>query len=674
VVKHTQNATYRHAHGVDIAYTTDAQGNFASYTSAVGRVLGYKPGEVIGRHFTELVREDHRESLRRFYGRQFLRQIEVTYREFPAVAKDGSTVWLGQNVCLITQGGKVTGFQAIARDVTKSHRREAICKAHRNVLELVANKAPLSVVLDRLCRDAEQIMELRCSILLVKDGKLRPGASPSLPEDWVKFSDGVPIGPTVGSCGAAAFLGKRVITREIRTDPNWAPFADRVPPALAACWSSPIFSANGEVTGTFAVYHHEPGEPGEEEIELIELSTDLARIAIDRAREEEELRKLHEDLEQRVKERTTQLEAANAQLIRAQRLETASRLATGLAHEFNNWLTVIQLYSQNLGKADCTADRNPAAGIRQAAERAAVLTRQLLAFGRSQALHPEMTDLSSLVSSSAGIINALAGASIKVTLNLDPKPWAVHVDQLQLQQALLNLVINARDAMDRTGILTVSTANVSQDGAEWVELRVADTGHGMDAATQEKIFEPFFTTKEPGNGIGLGLATVYGMVKQSGGEVSVSSQPGKGAEFRILLPRAGGGPADDPATRMPRGNGETVLVVDGDSSIRRLAGAVLRRLNYTVLEASSPAEARRRATAYGPVRVLLTDLSMPGGSGWELVDELCSHGSARAIIMSGDGPAKARLSGNHASYLAKPFNAQGLASAVHDALSIHAPK
>lgn len=361
MVKHTQNATYRHAHGVDIAYTTDAQGNFASYTSAVGRVLGYKPGEVIGRHFTELVREDHRESLRRFYGRQFLRQIEVTYREFPAVAKDGSTVWLGQNVCLITQGGKVTGFQAIARDVTKSHRREAICKAHRNVLELVANKAPLSVVLDRLCRDAEQIMELRCSILLVKDGKLRPGASPSLPEDWVKFSDGVPIGPTVGSCGAAAFLGKRVITREIRTDPNWAPFADRVPPALAACWSSPIFSANGEVTGTFAVYHHEPGEPGEEEIELIEISTDLARIAIDRAREEEELRKLHEDLEQRVKERTTQLEAANAQLIRAQRLETASRLATGLAHEFNNWLTVIQLYSQNLGKADCTADRNPAA-------------------------------------------------------------------------------------------------------------------------------------------------------------------------------------------------------------------------------------------------------------------------------------------------------------------------
>jgi PAS domain S-box-containing protein len=321
----------------------------------------------------------------------------------------------------------------------------------------------------------------------------------------------------------------------------------------------------------------------------------------------------------------------------AQRMESIGRLAGGIAHDFNNLLTVIVSLTKLLQDAPPEHDSSgDLAQILAAAERASVLTQQLLAFARRQIAQPEVIDLNVLVTNLDSMLRRIIGEDIAFTTVCTPELGRVRADPGQIEQVLLNLVVNARDAMPAGGELTLETANVTlgEDDAakhplvtpgEYVVVSVRDTGVGMDATTLAQIFEPFFTTKGPGKGTGLGLATCYGIVKQSGGSISVHSEVGQGTIFRIYLPRVweAAVPRERPAPTAAVGGSETLLVVEDNEMVRRMVVRLLAGEGYQVLEAGDGAEALRvYAPRQGLIALVVTDMILPGMSGKELADRL----------------------------------------------------
>jgi nitrogen-specific signal transduction histidine kinase/CheY-like chemotaxis protein len=348
-----------------------------------------------------------------------------------------------------------------------------------------------------------------------------------------------------------------------------------------------------------------------------------------------------------------ELSATKDQLAQAHKLEAVGRLAGGIAHDFNNLLTVIT------GRADFLLHTFQADDprlrqidlISQTARRAAALTRQLLAFSRKQVLQPKVLDLNAVVGTMDAMLRRLIGEDIDLLTALQPDLGRVKADPGQLEQVILNLAVNARDAMPRGGRLTLETADVELDetharrhiGARpgrYVKLAVSDTGCGMDAETQARIFEPFFTTKEAGKGTGLGLATVYGIVKQSGGHIWVYSEPGRGTIFKIYLPRVEEVPesaAPEAYHGIRRQGSETVLLAEDDAELRGLASEILRGHGYTVLEATNGVEGAGVAEGHaGPIHALVTDVVMPRMGGRELAEALRSaHPETKVVYMSG---------------------------------------
>lgn len=642
----------------DIIYSTDAEGHFVLYNPQAEVKLGYTREELIGRHYLTLVRPDHRESVRRYYGRQFALGIRSTYREIPAVAKDGTVVWLGKSAQLVTQNGKVVGFHVVARDISRRRRHEALARGQRAVLEMIARRAPLGACLNRLCSLVEELRGGWCSFLIRQGGRLHSMAGPSLPDFYQLAVDGMEIAPGSGSCGSAAFAGQTVVSENVMEDPAWRAFrslAERV--GISAAWSTPIFG-DGEVLGTIALYDPKPGSPGEDDIEIIDICAGLAQIAIERNREEERIQSL-------VAQRTAELELAQEQLVRVRQLEGVGRLAAGLAHEFNNWLTVIQLYCEQLAHPPMTDAGRAVQEIRLAAQRASALTRQLLAVGRTQELRPRMLDCNCLIHGLGPMLRALLGSGVEVLIETGPVPAIARLDESQFEQVLVNLALNARDAMPAGGTFTVRSL---AEGTRAV-MEVSDTGAGMDSETLARVFEPFFTTKGPGRGSGLGLATVYGVVRQSGGEITAWSEPGHGSRFRISLPLVvpETTAVDDEQTQIPRGSGETVLVVDDDMNVRRLVASLLRRLDYDVLEAADGPEAiQLSSNAVRTVQLLLTDIALPGIDGRELARELCrANGGPKVLFMSGHA-----LPETGEPSLSKPFSAKMLADKVRSVLAV----
>ena len=373
------------------------------------------------------------------------------------------------------------------------------------------------------------------------------------------------------------------------------------------------------------------------------------------------------------------------QLRQAQKMEAVGQLAGGMAHDFNNIMTAVQLHTEFLLEALHATDprRRDAEEVARAVSRAAGLTRQLLAFSRKQLLSPRLLDLNDTVRETAKMLRRLIGEHIALATALEQDLWPVCADEGQLEQVLLNLALNARDAMPGGGRLEIETANVTLDeGAAaysapmapgaYVRLTVSDTGVGMDAKTRAKVFEPFFTTKPVGEGTGLGLAMVYGIVKQSGGYVWVESAPGKGSTFRIFLPRAPqGGDASQvsPAVLVPARGAETVLLVEDEDAVRGLARRVLQRQGYRVIEARNGREALEAADAHaGEIHLLLTDAVMPELGGLELVTALrARRPGLRVLVVSGYSSDDAERRGRAASgvaFLQKPFTMHQLASVV----------
>jgi signal transduction histidine kinase/DNA-binding response OmpR family regulator len=342
------------------------------------------------------------------------------------------------------------------------------------------------------------------------------------------------------------------------------------------------------------------------------------------------------------------------QLRQSQRIEAIGRLAGGIAHDFNNLLTAIlgyvDLLLEDLPRDD--RSREDVEEIRKAAERATDLTRQLLAFSRKQVLQPRVIDLNAIVEGMDKMVRRLIGEDVALSSILARGLGMVRADPGQIEQVILNLTVNARDAMPNGGRLTIETANVELDdqfvgrhvGAQagsHVMLAVSDTGIGMDEETKAHMFEPFFTTKGPGKGTGLGLATVYGIVKQSGGSIWVYSEPGQGAAFKVYLPRVEAAP-DAEATAPPRGDiplrgTETVLLAEDSDHVRELAARVLRAHGYVVLEARTGSDALQAARGHtGPIDLLLTDVVMPEMNGRELVERLTTlRRGLRVVYMSG---------------------------------------
>ncbi|MBV8508756.1 MAG: response regulator [Xanthobacteraceae bacterium] len=414
-----------------------------------------------------------------------------------------------------------------------------------------------------------------------------------------------------------------------------------------------------------------------------------------------ECRRLNEELEARVHERTAELAAANRQLLaqmeerervemtlrQMQRLEAVGQLTSGVAHDFNNLLTVvlgnIGFLEKGLTAAGINGPLHQRLGyMRTAAERGAKLTDQLLSFSRRQRLEPKALDLNEAVTGMRDLLQSTIGGSIRIVTRLAPSLCPALVDPTQLELAVLNLAINARDAMQIGGMLTVATANVTlgpplspeePPAGDYLEVSVTDTGTGMSDEVRAKVFEPFFTTKEIGKGSGLGLSQVLGFAKQSGGGVRIDSWPGRGTSVRIYLPRAAVKAATNRANPQPDLTAEllpaNILVVDDDDAVRDITAAMLRERGYTVSEAGSGGAALDLLERMPNIDLVLIDFAMPGMSGAELARRIQARRPAIPILFVTGFADRAALAGvGEAHIIGKPFIGSELAEKVALAL------
>jgi two-component system cell cycle sensor histidine kinase/response regulator CckA len=385
----------------------------------------------------------------------------------------------------------------------------------------------------------------------------------------------------------------------------------------------------------------------------------------------------------------TESRALEEQLRQAQKMEAVGRLAGGIAHDFNNLLTTIIGYTELATGRMKPEDpsRTDLSEIDKAAHRAADLTRQLLAFSRKQVLQLRVIDLNQVVSDTNKMLRRLIGEDVELVTSLEERLSSVRADTGQIEQVLLNLAVNSRDAMPKGGKLTIETSEVDLDesysafhfdvpAGRYVLLAVSDTGTGMDAATLSHVFEPFFTTKEAGKGTGLGLSTVYGVVKQSGGHVTVYSEPGVGTTFKIYLPRVEGVPEKDRASSVNAalvGGTETVLVVEDEDAVRRLTCRSLEAQGYVVLPAASARQALFLCGKHaGEIHLLITDVVMPGVSGRELARSAAVlRPRMKVLFMSGytdDAIVQHGVLAAGAFFLQKPFTPRSLAQKVREVL------
>ncbi len=389
-------------------------------------------------------------------------------------------------------------------------------------------------------------------------------------------------------------------------------------------------------------------------------------------------------------EDVTESRKLEEQFRQVQKMEAVGRLAGGVAHDFNNLLTVITGYSELLGSrlAPESPERESLAEIEKASERATGLTRQLLAFSRRQVLQSKPVDLNAVVSEMEKMLRRMIGEDVELVTRLSAGAAVVVADRGQLEQVLMNLLVNARDAMPKGGRLTVEVSRFEVRMGDpiaaaeevppgpWVALTVTDTGHGIPPEIHEHLFEPFFTTKETGKGTGLGLATVYGIVKQSGGNIWAENAPGGGATFRALFPSSDAHPGANPESASVKGGhtgSETILLVEDEPAVRAVARSILKGCGYTLIEAENGAAALELAARHpGTIHLLLTDVVMPGMGGRDVAEQMRRVRPEIRVLFSSGYAAEAGLTDILATqgfaYLSKPFSPAQLAEAVREVL------
>jgi len=667
----------------DVIYTVSAQdGTLTSLNPAFERMTGWSRAEWLDKPFAPLVHpDDLPHALETF--RMALRGETPPPSELRILSKSGDYLVGEFTSRPQIQGGKVVGELGIARDITDRKRAEDAERHSRMVTEAIAEASlrflgtgDVGSMAQIIIAQATQITGAQMGIVIDLDPQKRPRIRAVSSAAWEMLPGDVrgqaqreleekgyfplPFGESLSMLPLRE--GTSVLTNTPSEHPQWAGTMPSWHPAIESFLGVPV-KVGGKVLGMIALANR-PGGFAERELRAAETFANTAALALQMARTEE-------------------------QLHQAMKMEAVGRLAGGIAHDFNNLLTAIVGYADLGINAVHPAEpvRHYFGEIRQATERAAKLTRQLLAFSRRQTLEPRVVNLNEVLLNMDEMLRRLIEEDIALATFPAEDLWAVRVDPSQIEQVIINLSINARDAMPQGGRLTLQTANVPLDkeGARlhetspgaYVMLAVSDTGIGMSDEVKAHLFEPFFTTKEVGKGTGLGLATCYGIVRQSGGWIHVYSEPGQGTTFRIYFPGVEEAPTVLPPRDqdgfLPRGT-ETILLVEDEQIVRSLAARVLRDQGYTVLEAANGNEALRTVQEYGdkPIHLLLSDVVMPQMGGKELADRL------RAVIpdlkvLFASGYANGGLyelgrPGPGAKFLQKPFTPGVLARKVREAL------
>jgi PAS domain S-box-containing protein len=666
---------------LEAVITMDASGEITGWNPQAERVFGWARSEALGRSLAETIvperdREAHRRGIQHFLatgtGPILNKRIEVTAlhrsgREFP-VELTISAAHVGSTVLF-------SGFVRDLTDVKRAERRQAVQFA---VARELAEPTPLS----------EKVPPLLEAI------------STSTGWDLAELWTVEPEGQVLRWAGAWHIAGLEADEFEaISREMTLAPAADV--PGRAWATEEPVWmtdalagmhptraSAAGPLGLRAAL-----GVPVRGTTGVIALLTFFSRSPRPR---DDDLDSVMDDIGGRIgqlieRERAQEaLEQAEGHVRQLQRLEAVGRLAGGVAHDFNNLLTVI------MGRGDILLGRLPAdnphrrdiALIKKTAERAAALTKQLLAFSRKQILEPKVLDLNTVVSGMVTMLQRLIGEDIELVFLAGSELGRVKADPGQLEQVVANLAVNARDAMPNGGRLTLETTavdlgehyarqHVGVQAGSYVMLGVSDTGTGMDRETQARIFDPFFTTKEPGKGTGLGLATVYGIVKQSGGNIWVYSELGKGTTFKVYLPQVHDAEdAAEPEQIRPGRGTETILIVEDEDEVRALACEVLATYGYEVLQARTPADALLIAERHtGPIHLLLTDVIMPGMSGRMLAERLAPLRPEMTVLYMSGYTDEAIV--HHGTldagtpFIQKPFTPDALAAGVRRLLDAH---
>jgi two-component system, cell cycle sensor histidine kinase and response regulator CckA len=479
----------------DVIFEADPEGYFRFVNPQTLRLFEFESDEVIGRRFTEFIRADYRPQVLQHYYRQISERRLNSYIEFPAITKSGREIWLGQNAWIISDAsGSVVSMQAVARDITERRQAEEALRAAEAKYRALVEQSLMGVYI----MQNERMVYVNPKAAALLGYTQQELVDSRHPFEFVHEQDRPLLMDQLSRLDPARLPSVQLALRGVRKD--------------------------GQVI-------------------QVEAFCSVTEFGNERA----VLTTVH-DISDRVK--------LEEQLRQAQKMEAVGRLAGGIAHDFNNLLTAIRGNAELMSHR-VTADPAMAAEVDEilhAADRAASLTRQLLAFSRKQVLQPVTLNLNDSIGSVSRMARRLIGTDVQLHLDLGTNVSSVRADPAQVEQVLLNLLVNARDAMPTGGTITVQTSNARLDAdapelrqaniapGAFVLMNVIDDGIGMDQATQMRIFEPFFTTKETGRGTGLGLSTVYGIIRQTGGAITVSSKPGKGSSFKVYLPAAAGDP------------------------------------------------------------------------------------------------------------------------------------
>jgi two-component system, cell cycle sensor histidine kinase and response regulator CckA len=604
-------------------WMTDASWRTEYVNRVMADMMGYRPEEIVGRTFLSFVFDDDRDAVQDLIGP--LREGVREPTELRLRRKGGAEIWVTTSTTqILDERGGLEGLLAMCTDVT-ARRRAAAERA-------------------RLNSAVEQAAE---AIMMTK----RDGTIVYVNPSWQRLS----------GYSSTEVLGRtpRLLRAEVQN-----------PKVYADLWETIL---DGRVWRGELTNRHKNGSLYTLEETITPVRDEGGRIT--------EFIAFGQD--------TSTRRDLEARLRQSQKMEAVGRLAGGVAHDFNNLLTVITGYSERLlgGLAEDDPLRKGAEAIKRSADRAASLTRQLLAFSRRQILAPKVLDLNHVVSNMNKLLQRLIGEDIELVTRSAADLGRIKADPNQVEQVIMNLAVNSRDAMPQGGTLTIETSNVQLDKAfagqylglqpgPYVLLAVTDTGCGMDQETQSHLFEPFFTTKEQGKGTGLGLSTTYGIVKQSGGYIWVESEVGKGTTFRIYLPRideATEAPAPAVEARSAPHGSETILLVEDEEAVRHLLRDILLRYGYTVLEAENGPQAISLCRAHpGPIHLVVTDMVMPQMSGWEVADAVSAlRPKARIIYMSGyieHVVVEQRVLESGVAFLGKPFTPETLGRKVREVL------
>ncbi|MEZ4592087.1 MAG: PAS domain S-box protein [Chloroflexota bacterium] len=614
-----------------------------TWTDEVARIHDLDPIEKTNANFgLSFYKGEHRQKIEQAI-QDLIEQGTPYDLELPIISAKGSEKWIRTMAIPIWDNGRVTRVRGIFQDITETKKAE---EALHQQIELQR----------QLSQIAATVPGMICAYKLTPDGHASmPFTSAALPEIYGLSAE------ELAQDAAPLFANihpddrDRVLASIKDSAANMQPWHDE-----------------------YRYLHPQKGERWIEGLSVPHQEADGSLL-------------WHGFVQDVTERKTAEHEQAllEAQLRQVQKMDSIGRLAGGIAHDFNNLLTIIQMYADLMDAQMAEADplRPKLGQIRRASERATDLTRQLLAFSRKQIMSTVVLDLNERITQLHKMLSRLIGEDITLTMTLEPELWSIQADPGQIEQVIMNLVINARDAMPTGGMLTIETQNIFLDESflasqlksltgPAVMLAISDTGNGMDEATKQRIFEPFFTTKEPGNGTGLGLATVHGIVRQSGGSIFVYSELDQGSTFKIYLPASDKRASEAtpaPPKLLERSGTETILVVEDEAAVRSLVCATLEEFGYTVLEAKDGYEAlalmRQRTEA---VDLLLTDVVMPNMSGRELAEHLVGQfHNLKVLFMSGymdDAVVRHGILTAQVAFLPKPFSSNMLANKVREVL------